>query len=199
MRLRASKPLDPAYPREIKDLGDHIRKHRLGAGLIQREAARRIGVSKKTVEGWEARRTNPGLRALPGIVTFLGYDPTVVENQPFGLRLRAARRARGLSIRELAEKFRVDPTTIWKWEHGRSAPFVRYLPGILELIGEEQAPTDAALGDRIRAYRRKHGLTQRNLAMRLGVHQGTLSDWELGLHPPCKRLLLILEELLRVG
>jgi transcriptional regulator with XRE-family HTH domain len=196
LKLIAPKPLDPAYPREIKDLGDHVRRHRLEAGLIQREAARLIGISKKTIEGWETKRMNPGLRALPGIVVFLRYDPTAVEGRPLGPRLRAARRSRGLSIRELAEKLRVDPTTIWKWEHGRSTPFARYLPAILELVGDEQVSADAPLGDRIRAYRRRNGLTQGQFAERLGLQPGSVSDWELGKHPPCRRLLSMLEKLL---
>ncbi|MGH7229698.1 MAG: helix-turn-helix transcriptional regulator, partial [Nitrospiraceae bacterium] len=86
-----------------------------------------------------------------------------------------------------------------RWEHGRSTPFARYVPRLLDLVEEQRVPYHAPLGDRIQAYRRRHGLTQQDLADRLGIHQGTLSDWELGLHPPCKRLLLIVEELFKTG
>lgn len=36
------------------------------------------------------------------------------------------------------------------------------------------------LGDKIREYRRIHGLTQKELAQLVGVDQTTLADWERG-------------------
>ncbi|HZM70449.1 MAG TPA: helix-turn-helix domain-containing protein, partial [Candidatus Cryosericum sp.] len=104
-------------------------------------------------------------------------EPTRVQDRSLGPRLRAARRAHGLSIQDLAQRFQVDPTTISRWEHGQSTPFARFVPGILELVDEVQVPDCAPLGNRIRAYRRRHGLTQQDLADRLGIHQGALSDW----------------------
>jgi transcriptional regulator with XRE-family HTH domain len=197
LRLTASKPVDPAYPTELKTLGDHIRKRRLELRLFQREAARLIGVSKKTLENWETKRTNPDLRALPGVIAFLGDDPTWAPAVTLGERLRAARRARGLSSRALARQFGVDQSTVLHWERGLSVPWVRYLPRILALIGEETVSPDTPLGERIRAYRRKNGLTQRQLAEQIGLKAGGVSDWELGKHPPCTRLRTILETLLR--
>ena len=38
--------------------------------------------------------------------------------------------------------------------------------------------------ERIRALRRHLGLTQRELADRLGTRQQTISEWELGLYKP---------------
>jgi len=38
--------------------------------------------------------------------------------------------------------------------------------------------------ERIRALRRHLGLTQRELADRLGTRQQTISEWELGLYQP---------------
>ncbi len=38
--------------------------------------------------------------------------------------------------------------------------------------------------ERIRALRRHLGLTQRELAERLGTRQQTISEWELGLYKP---------------
>lgn len=39
-------------------------------------------------------------------------------------------------------------------------------------------------GERIRALRRHLGLTQREMANRLGIRQQTVSEWELGVYNP---------------
>jgi DNA-binding XRE family transcriptional regulator len=80
--LRAPKPLDRAYPTELRTIGDHVRKRRLDLGLLQRETAARIGVDKTTVYNWEAGRATPSLRVRPAVIRFLGYDPADPEATP---------------------------------------------------------------------------------------------------------------------
>lgn len=94
LRLRAPKPIDKAYPTELRTIGDHIRKRRLDFGLLQREVALRIGVDKSTVFNWEAGTAKPNRRALSGVIAFLGYDPTETRST-IGERIPAARRAPG--------------------------------------------------------------------------------------------------------
>jgi DNA-binding XRE family transcriptional regulator len=36
---------------------------------------------------------------------------------------------------------------------------------------------------KLRSYRRKHDLTQKQLADRIGVNQSSVAKWELGTHP----------------
>jgi DNA-binding XRE family transcriptional regulator len=51
---------------------------------------------------------------------------------------------------------------------------------------------EAPIGEKLRAYRRALGLTQKELAERLGVIQASISDWERGrCRPPAavRRLL----------
>ncbi len=50
------------------------------------------------------------------------------------------------------------------------------------------------LAGRIRAYRRKNGLTQRDLADRLGVTQQSVARWEQG-SPPRRYMLRVIESL----
>ena len=54
VRLTARKPSPAAYPKEMKTLGDHLRKRRLDLGLLQREVADRLGVTKDTIHNWES-------------------------------------------------------------------------------------------------------------------------------------------------
>jgi len=45
------------------------------------------------------------------------------------------------------------------------------------------------LGEKLREYRRIHGLTQKKLAEQLGVDPTMLAGWESGKHKPIKMLI----------
>jgi transcriptional regulator with XRE-family HTH domain len=99
-------------------VGEHLKKKRLDLGLRQKDVAREVGVSQKTYEYWEGGRTvEPDIRHYPAIIRFLGYDPAQPDPTLYiGERLRAVRRARGLSRKKLAKQLGVDESTLWKWE-----------------------------------------------------------------------------------
>jgi len=62
------------------------------------------------------------------------------------------------------------------------------IPKIIEFLGRDPFEKEADnLGDKIREYRRIHGLTQKKLAEQLGVDQTTLAGWERGEHTPLKQ------------
>lgn len=136
--FRTAKPHDRAYPTELRTIGDHVRKRRLDLGLLQREVALRIGVDKTTVFNWEAGTATPNLRAIPGVIRFLGYDPTETGST-LGEQLRAARRRHGLSHQDVARRLGVDPSTILDWERARHRPTRLYQPKIrafLEIVDQ---------------------------------------------------------------
>jgi transcriptional regulator with XRE-family HTH domain len=62
-----------------------------------------------------------------------------------------------------------------------------------EYTHEPHEPRDG-LGDRIRTYRRRHGMTQRELAEQLGVTQQSVARWEQG-SPPSTYMVRTLETL----
>ena len=74
--LQAQKPPSPAYPKELKTLGDHLRKRRLDLKLLQKEVAQKLGVNQDTICNWENNRTSPTLRFIPKIVEFLAVLAT---------------------------------------------------------------------------------------------------------------------------
>jgi transcriptional regulator with XRE-family HTH domain len=152
-------------------------------GITQKEAARRLGTDQFTLINWEKKRTEPAIRFVPGIVQFLGYDP-FPKGVTLPERIRATRRARGLSHTALAKEFGVDPSTVLGWEGGRHHPPIEYWPRILGLIGQEELPPEAPLPDRLRGYRRAQGLTQAELGALLGVSQSVVSNWERGKNRP---------------
>ncbi|MDP9097482.1 MAG: helix-turn-helix domain-containing protein, partial [Verrucomicrobiota bacterium] len=49
VRLNGKKPKDQAYPREIKTLGDAVRKMRLDLGLRQKDVAKLLGCDKTSI------------------------------------------------------------------------------------------------------------------------------------------------------
>ena len=122
IQLTGYKALPPAYPRELKTLGDHLRKRRLDLGLLQRDVAERLEVNQMTVCNWETNRTSPQLRFIPRIHAFLGYDPYDTPPPALGQRIIATRRRLGFSQKKLAGLLDIDPVTLSRWESGRRSP-----------------------------------------------------------------------------
>jgi transcriptional regulator with XRE-family HTH domain len=75
VRLNGKKPKDKAYPREVKTIGDAIRKRRLDLGLLQRDVAKIVGCDETSVLNWEKGHTTPGATYIPGVLNFLGHNP----------------------------------------------------------------------------------------------------------------------------
>ena len=115
IKLKRPRPRNPAYPDELKTLGDHILTRRLDLGLLQKDVAEIIGVTKSTVCYWENGRTEPEFWHLPKIVEFLGYAPEMEATTP-GQRIVLARKLRGMSQKAMAKELGVDPTTLARWE-----------------------------------------------------------------------------------
>ena len=95
-----------------------------------------------------------------------------------------------LTKRELSLNLNVSDITIYLWERNKVQPSLAKIPKIIEFLGRDPFEKQTEnLGDRIREYRRVHGLIQEKLAEQLRVDQTTLSGWERGEHRTSKRLL----------
>jgi len=87
----------------------------------------------------------------------------------------------GLLQREVADRLRVNAITVSNWETNRTSPQLRFIPRIIAFLGySPYCPQPAPPGNRIRAQRRSLGLSQKELAHRLGIDPSTLRRWELG-------------------
>lgn len=80
--LHAKKPLPYPYPRELKTLGNKIRKRRLDLELRQDEAAPVFGVQRTTISNWERGASQVQRRLLPAVYEFLGYCPLKRASSP---------------------------------------------------------------------------------------------------------------------
>ena len=101
---------------EPKTLGEHIKKKRLMEGLFLEQLAARLGVTESTVINWEKGHNQVALHLRPRIIEFLGYDPHSPVAETVGQKMRAKRRALGLSIKEMADRMGVDPASWGNWE-----------------------------------------------------------------------------------
>jgi DNA-binding XRE family transcriptional regulator len=59
------------YPKELRTLGDRIRKRRLDLGLLQWDVAESVEVDETTILHWEKNRTQPTARHMGAVMVFL--------------------------------------------------------------------------------------------------------------------------------
>jgi len=140
------------YPKQLRTLGDQLRKRRIDLGLSQRELARQLEVSTSTVENWELDETTPARWSVPRIFQVLELDPP--EPTTLRGRLTAYRRGLGLSQGELARSLEVDRCTVVRWETGRTRPthellekFETFLAGLADKP-ETHVPGEQRIGVR---------------------------------------------------
>ena len=100
----------------------------------------------------------------------------------FGPLIAELRRERGWSQRRLAAEIGVDHATVGRWEAGRAVPSRLLRERVEGMAGVPSAR--GLLGDEIRDFRVRSGLTQTEFARRCGVTQPTLSRIEVGTSAP---------------
>jgi transcriptional regulator with XRE-family HTH domain len=115
-----------------------------------------------------------------------------------GDHIRTRRLDLKLLQRQVAEEIGVSGATITTWERNASTPVARYIPAIIRFLGYDPLPSADSLPERLRRARRLLGLTQREMAERLGVDPCTLRDWEAGLHQPTRGSLEVIGRFLQV-
>ena len=103
---------NPAYPAELKTLGDHLRTVRLDRGLSQSAVAKILNVTPDTVTGWEMNRHQPPAKLAKAIIGFLGYMPFASEEGSLGKRLHLARLVNGMTQEEAAKMIGCDESNL---------------------------------------------------------------------------------------
>lgn len=146
IRRIAQRPPDPAYPKSLTTIGEHIRKRRIDLGLFQKQVARLIGVAQATIYNWEAGTFEPETRFLPKIYEFLGYCPMRFP-KTFGEKLKLWRDVLGLSQEEFAKKTGVDESSITEWETGKHKPTERSLGKVNAFLNSYVDENEVRLGD----------------------------------------------------
>ena len=92
--------------------------------------------------------------------------------------------------KDVAKRICVDETTIWFWENNRVEPSISFIPKIIGFLGYIPFKTKhSSLGEKIIAFRRIHGLSQKKLASLIGIDSTTIGSWERADYKPSKELL----------
>lgn len=168
LHLQRRRPAGDAYPKQIRTLGDAIRKRRLDLELLQREVADRLGCDVMTIVNWEKNHTSPRITHLERVVEFLGYDPL----------------ASGALERED--------------EQLQAAAGGAFDPRQSDTAGAEEKRTrKPSWAERLVCFRRVRGLTQKRFATEvLKVDPSTLAKWERGEREPKGAFLKRVEAIL---
>jgi transcriptional regulator with XRE-family HTH domain len=102
-----------------------------------------------------------------------------------------------LHQKEVGRLVGVDTTTITNWEKNRTEPTLRLMPSVIRFLGYSPLPEADSLGEKIKAYRRRTGTTQKRLTTLLGVDLTTLAGWESGKSQPDEKRRTHIDRLLR--
>ena len=86
---------------------------------------------------WARGQRGPGLRFVPAIVEFLGYDPTP-KLQTMGEQLVRYRRLQGWTQKKMAKRLSVDPGTLARWERGERQPAGPFLQRVEKIVAEQK-------------------------------------------------------------
>jgi transcriptional regulator with XRE-family HTH domain len=140
-----------------------------------------------------------GIPALPFCkVTLKGKRPLppAYPNslKTLGDHLRKRRLDLKLLQKEVAQKLGVDKASIHNWETHRTNPSLPIIPKIIEFLGYIPFETSNNLAEKIKAYRKLLGITQKSLAKELQIDPGTLARWEGGKGRVSKELLETLNQ-----
>ena len=105
------------YSDDPQTLGQHLKKRRRELGLLQREAAKHMGILTETYANWENGHTEPVASQFRPVVAFLGYDPTPAP-KTLAERLEAKRRVTGMTSSHVAEHLGWDEGTLTRYLNG---------------------------------------------------------------------------------
>ena len=121
-----------------QSLGLHLKKRRRELGLLQREAADRMGIWAETYANWEKDKTEPVAAQFQPVVEFLGYDPTPAP-KTLAEHVEAKRRALGITFEQAAKYLGWDPGSLTRYLNGTwalSPTRAGELEGFLALDGK---------------------------------------------------------------
>ena len=100
----------------------------------------------------------------PKLLKSLKPRPWVLLPRTLGEHLKKRRLESGLLQRDLRVRFKLEKETYANWEKDRRSPAMKHWPAIIEFLGYDPASEPKTIGERLLAYRRRHGLSRVVLA-----------------------------------
>lgn len=217
--LPAVSPPPLAVYRPTGGLAEALAQYRRLRGLTVRQAGALVDASHWVWAQWESGVV-PSPAYLRRIAALLGVDALEARRLAGPDRVRrpastgdagstAIARARfdaGLTASELARRVHVSLASVSRWESGERSPGRQYWPLLAAALGTEvevvagyfadrPAPSDVAPVRALGAIRRRRGVTQRQLARRIGVDVSTVQRWEQQGRAPLRQALAVVRAL----
>lgn len=107
-----------------------------------------------------------------------------MKDNKFGNQIRLWRKAKGLKKVEAAKIFGVTPEAICHWESGKAQPQDGDMFVICEKLNLDPRmflrKKTTPFAEMLKRKRCELGLTQSDLAIKLGYHKDTIAKWEAG-------------------
>ena len=125
-----NKGLNPAP----KTIGEKLRNKRLELNLLQSDLARMFKVSEDCITYWENNRSEPQIRFMPAIISFLGYLPFSIDSSSLGGKIKLYRHINGISQEEFANMVGVNESTVFYYENDKHKPLPKTLKKINQLL-----------------------------------------------------------------
>jgi transcriptional regulator with XRE-family HTH domain len=97
-----------------------------------------------------------------------------------GDHIRKRRLDLGLFQKQVAAQIGVSEATIWNWECHESSPRIHVLPQVITFLGYDPFPPPMSLAEKLIMSRKAAGITQIEMAKRLGIDPTTLARLERG-------------------
>jgi len=132
---KSPMPKPATYPKELLNLGDHLRKRRMDLKLSQVAVARILDVYELSISHWESNQTVPVVAMMPRIIAFLGYNPCSIDISTLGGRIKHYRYINGLSRKYLGNQFFVNYRIISSWEADEFVPSTENYEKLMQLLG----------------------------------------------------------------
>lgn len=107
-----------------------------------------------------------------------------------GEHIRKVRMDKQLLQEDVAKLFKVSLDCITGWENGRSEPRISYYRRIIAFLGYYPFNSEVSgIPRQMLIYRKINGLTQKQLAEKVGVNASTITHWERSEHRPKGQVL----------
>lgn len=114
--------------------------------------------------------------------------PKGEEGDGLPAQLLRRRRELGLRQKEAADLIGVSEFTLGNWESGDNQPMIQHWPAIIDYLGYEPWPAPQTLQEKLKAERRRRGLSIKAAAKVVGIDEATFWWWENGRQPKAQAL-----------
>ncbi len=188
------------------NIGELIKLYRKKAGLTQKDLSNKLNYKDNHIISlYETGKKSPQIKALVDIANVLNIDLSYLklDNLSLGEKVRYLREYNGYTQLAFSKKVRISNAELSKIEKNILIPtndMINKISQGLEMSRDElinfslnaknNQKVDVYTGEKIRYYRIKANLTQKELAEKVGISESYISLFEVNKRYPKNNILL---------